>query len=320
MKKKICALAVMLIANSFRVLPAAHAADFAFQPRLETGLMYYSIELAAQSETMLSNPGESAGYNLGQEKIEFSDNLGFVSGGATLFFNRIFVDLSGQYAFNGNGRSQASSFEYGETVNLFYSSAAEYHGQFHRTDLAVSAGYAVTPGFSVYAGYKWAALDLDTTFDGQASLLDIDNYVANGRIAGEDHYKFKYEGPFIGLTQGWKIDNPGIFNGLISAKLALAYLSSKLNQAQTGSLRFYSINGVAIEPITFPIDERTEVKGDTLGLALGFEWHGTTSIKSLSYGISVSGYRYNFDSDDSAFPDISETAVICRVGLTYLFN
>ena len=199
------------------------------QPRLETGLFYYSIDLAALSETTLSNTGAPSGRNAGHDKIEFSDNMGFIGGGATFFIGRLFADLSVQRAFN-------ALFEYDKDNNTFLSAEAENQAQFDRTDGAVAIGYAVTRKFSLYAGYKWAKLDLDNAFDGRVSYLVIDDHVLNGRAAGVERNKFQYEGPFVGLTDGWDIGKAGFFHGLISAKLALAYLKSKLRQDLTQTL------------------------------------------------------------------------------------
>jgi hypothetical protein len=319
MKMKTNTLCIMLITITFLLPPKTDAADFEFQPRLETGLMFYSIEQAPLSKNTLPQAGESSSANFAQEAIEFSDNMGFVGGGGTLFIRRLFVDLSGQYAFNGSARTHASGSEYLETENLFFSTEDDYHGQFYRTDMALSAGYAVNRRFSVYAGYKWAAVDLDVTFEGPASGLNIDNWLASGRFEAEEYDKLRYEGPFIGVTHGWEIDQPGFLKGLISAKVALAFLSSKFRIDQTGVITYDSINGVEIEPLVETIEVKNEIKGDTLGLTLGFDWHGMTAIESLSYWIGLSGYRYKFDADDSDEPDVSETAVTFKAGLAYVF-
>ena len=319
MKKKIHTLAIMLISSSFLLVPKTGVADFEFQPRLETGVMFYCFEQAPRSETMLSKPGEASGSNYAAKKVELSDYLDFISGGGTFFINRLFIDLSGQYTFNGNARTQVSESIYLENRNIFFSDETDNHAQFDRTNQAVSAGYAVTGRFSVYVGYKWAASDLHSTFDGAFGSLDINNYIASGRAIGANHNKFKYEGPFIGVTHGWVIDNPGFFKGLISAKVALAYLRSEFSLNQTGTMIYDSINGLEIEPVFVPLYQKTKIKGDTLGLALGFDWHGTTPIKNLSYGIGISGYRYNFDADDSDSIDVNETAVTFKVRLSHVF-
>lgn len=315
MKKKTRTLAVVLVACNFLVLSQLRAANIELQPRLETGVMFYSIESTAQSKITPSHPGETAGYYLSQEKLEYSDNVGFVSGGATLFINRLFVDLSGQYMFNGEARTHSSGSTYNETDQSFLGLDPEYNSRFYRTDLAVSAGYAVSENFSVYLGYKWSALDMDSNLAGPVSLLQINNCVLSGRIEGQNYFKFKYEGPFIGLTHGWKVGN----TGLLSAKLALAYLMSKGTLEEVATLRLDSINGVKIEPIITPVNDIIEAKGDTLGLALGFDWRGATSINNLFYSIGINGYRYNFNTNESDAQDINETAVTFKVGLSYLF-
>jgi hypothetical protein len=319
MKKKICVSLIMLITVGPYLSPKAHASIFTVQPRLETGLMYYSVERAAISETTLPNAGETTGYNSGHEKNEFSDNMGFIGGGATFFRNRLFADLSAQYAFDGSSRAQDSKFEYSEATNSFTDATGEYQGQFDRWDRAVSVGYALTRRFSIYAGYKWASTDMDAAIAGQASILDIDNYVLNGHFSGEEDYQFEYEGPFVGLANGWEIGHGCFFDGLISAKLALAYLNSKLRLDQTGTLVIESINGSPIDPVIGPLDQQQTIKGTTWGLAFGLDWRGATQIGNLAYCIGISGYRYNFNSDDSLFSDISETSVIFKVGLSYVY-
>lgn len=281
--------------------------------------MHYSIELAALSETILPNAGNTTGQNSGRDKIEFSDNMGFVGGGATFFINHLFVDLSAQITVDGNARSQDSFSEYSEATNSLTTIIAEDEAQFDRTDRALSIGYAISRRFSMYAGYKWATLHLDNTFNGQVSYLNIDNYVMNGSISGVDHYNFEYDGPFVGMTNGWEIGHDGFFSGLVSAKLALAYLNSKLHKVATGTVMFNSYNGVEVDPQFVSLDETKATKGTTWGLALGLDWRGATPTGNLAYWIGVSGYRYNFDSDDSAFPDINETSVIFKVGLSYAY-
>jgi hypothetical protein len=319
MKKKICVSLIMLITVGPYLSPKAHASIFTVQPRLETGLMYYSVERAAISETTLPNAGATIGYNSGHDKSKFSDNMRFAGGGVTFFIHRLFADLSAQYAFDGSYREEDSAFEYSEAANRFTGAAGEYQGQFDRWDRAVSIGYVLSRTFSIYAGYKWAAVDLDTAIDGQASCLFIDEHVLNGSISAEEEYQFEYEGPFVGLTNGWKIGKGGFFDGLISAKLALAYLNSKLHQHEKGSLVIDSIDGIQIDPIIEPLDKKQTIKGTTWGLALGLDWRSATPIRNLDYCIGISGYRYNFNSDDSLFADISETSVIFKVGLSYVY-
>lgn len=249
--------------------------------------------------------------------------MSFVGWGATLFINRLFIDLSGQYAFDGSDRTTVSQSQYTEQTendtSLFVAVMPEYHGQFDRTDHAVSVGYAVTKRFSVFAGYKWTENDLDRSFEGPFSVLEMDNWVANGRVKGEEVVKFQYEGPFIGVAHGWTIDRFSIFEGMASVNVGIAHLNSKLNEDEKGTTQIDSLKGQPIEPFVETYSVAREIKGDTMGLTLGLNWRGMTSIRNLSYSFGISGYRYRFDSDDSDASDINETAVTFKIGLTYTF-
>ncbi len=320
MKKRIWLLNIVLVTCSLLFRLESCAAELEFHPRLETGLMFYSMEFSAWSKTILTIPGESSGQGSGKEKVEFCDSIRFIGGGITFFTGRIFVDLSGQWAFDGSDRSRAASYEYAEgDTNYFASAEPEFRGRFDRTDQAIATGYAVTGKLSIFGGYKWAGVDLDTCFDGPASLLIIDNWVANGRYSGSGHDRFRYEGPFIGMTHGSQIAGPGFLHGLIAVRVGVAYLQSKLNRNETGTMTFDRLNGREVEPLTVTSVENIEVKGDTVGLTLGVDWRGATPIKNLFYCLGVSGYRYNFSSDDADFSDITETAVTCKAALGYVF-
>lgn len=332
MKIKICAENILIIAAILLFFfDQINAADFELHPRLETGVMFYSIEIDAESQAIPTAPNETSGYNKTQKEIEFSDTMPFVGCGATFFVNRFFVDLSSQYTSDGKDHAEVSGSEYLEQssygTSLFSSEVIKYHSKFDRTDNAVSVGYAVTHRFSVFVGYKWAVTDLDTTFDGPFSLLSIDdwgtsssdNWLAHGNIVGEEHQKFKYQGPFIGIAHGWSVERFSIFQGLFSVNAGLAHLDSKLSRNRYSTLSVYLLNGQEIEPIVSTSQENREIKGQALGLTVGLGWRGMTSLKNLSYSIGISGYRYQFDSDDSDASDINETAVTFKIGLAYAF-
>jgi hypothetical protein len=322
--KKLNSFSIVLVVSSiFFLFKPTYAVDFQLQPRLETGVSLYSIEIGGTHQTVQAMPDGSTGGSLTQQKIEFKDTMNFVGGGTTLFIHRLFVDLGMQYSFDGNDRTDSSWSIYveddGEGSSFFESADSEYRGEFNRQDLAVSMGYAITDRFSVFVGYKWAELDLDTTFEGPYGLVNIDYYVGHGSMTGEEHLQFKYEGPFVGVTHGWQIDWSSKYIGLFSVNIGLARLNCKLNQDQKGNLRVDSVNGFDIEPINEPYTYHNEVKGETSGLALALGWHGITSIKHLTYSVGISGYRYQFDLDESSYQEISESSLICKVGIAYAF-
>jgi hypothetical protein len=324
MKKKRQAKKILIIAAILLLfLNPTYAMDFDFQPRIETGVMSYSLEQDATSISIPTDIDDASGYNIAEDEIEFSSTMPFVGGGATLFVNRLFVDLSGQYTFEGSDNVQVASSTYIEQDEDNFSSFAtvvsKYDAHLDRTDHAVSVGYAVTKRFSVFAGYKWAAINLDATHEGPIGILYINNGILYGRMVGEVHTKLKYEGPFVGVAHGWQIDRIPIFEGMLSINVGLAHLNSKLSWHQNDAVHIDSLNGREIEPIDLSTTQTDEIKGRTLGLTLGLNWSGVTSIKTLSYSMGISGYRYQFDSDDSNSPNISETTVTLKLGLTYAF-
>lgn len=327
MKKKICTIHILVVLGSLLIyFNSAFAVDLDFQPRIEAGVMSYSFEQSSHGVTVPTGMDDTSGFNQTREEIEFKATMGFVSGGATLFYNRLFVDLSGQYTLEGSDRMAVSESIYNEAdensfgLSTYTTVEAGYDAQLERSDHAIAVGYAVTRRLSLFAGYKWAVVDLDTTIDGPFSLLVINNAVFNGQITGDENVEFKYEGPFVGLTHGWQIDGSSIFQGLVSINAGLAHLNSKLVRRRTINLRVESMNGQDVEtPETLQMNLAEEIEGDTLGFTFGMSWRGLTPVENLTYSLGINGYRYQFDSDDSISPDISETAVSLKVGLVYLF-
>ena len=324
MMKKVGTLSIVIVVSTiFLLSKLTYAVDFQLQPRLETGVSLYSIEIGGIHQSVQATPAGSTARNLTQQKMEYKDTMNFVGGGTTHFIHRLFVDLGMQYSFNGNDRTHASWSIYmedgGDGSSYFQSADLEYRGEFNRQDQAVSVGYAITDRFSIFVGYKWVELDLDTTFEGPYGFADIDNNVGHGSQTGEQHLQFKYEGPFVGVTHGWQIDWSSKYIGLFSVNIGLARLNCKLKQDQKANLRIDSVNGIDIEPINTPYTYHNEVKGETSGLALALGWHGITPIKDLTYSVGISGYRYQFDLDDSSYQEVSESSLICKVGIAYAF-
>jgi hypothetical protein len=324
MIRKICIISVgMIICSLSLPLKSTFAVDFHIQPRLETGVTLYAIKIGALHEFTPTLPDDATGENLTQEEIEFKDTMAFVGGGMTIFLNRLFLDLSAQYCFDGNDDTQASYSIYqqdsGDGSSVFISSELLYNGKFNRHDQAISLGYAITEQFSIFAGYKWAELQLDTTFEGPYSYLNIDNYVNHGRQTGEEHLKFKHEGPFVGVTHGWQVEWSSRYLGMLSMNLALAQLKCKLNQEQNGNIRITSSNGTEIVPVDVPYTFKNDVSGDTLGLTLALGWYGVTPLEHVTYSVAISAYRYQFDLDEPSYSNITESSVVFKVGLSYAF-
>ncbi len=315
------------------------AVDLSFQPRMEVGVMYYSFESEAINEIHGSMPvALNSGFGITQEAFEFSDRLPFVGAGATFFLNRFFLDLSGQFAAGGQDAAPIVYSAYGidsyDFENMyvntgFMATESTHTARFNRSEAAVALGYAFTRRFGMFAGYKWAGTQFKTTFQGRYSTFgyysdsDLDGPGA-GRMWGEADYRFKYQGPFAGAVQSWDCSGRRFLKGVFTANLALACLSGKLTLDRLDQyLSVVSVNGQPVPAVVRHVDgglfARFDTKGGAWGLTFGAGWHGETALEGLSYFINTSGYRYEFDARENSQSDINETAVIFKMGLSYIF-
>jgi hypothetical protein len=311
------------------------ARDISFRPRLEMGVMQYEFESEAFSTTVMPV------HNKTFSAFKYEDVMPFASGGATFFINRFFLDISGQYAFDGNdsGTTTRSAFTVdsidGRSVNYTSSYMAlspKNDVIFDRTDMAVSLGYALSSTFSLFVGYKTSRTEFHETFDGPYSLIlydtadsDPDNrdYI-RGRLRGEAKYNFEYAGPFIGFIQGWDFNESRFPKGVLSVNVALAFLEGKLKkEGDKGHWSIIWVNDQQIPERVLTetdtnISSREDTKGDALGLKVGLAWNGATPWEGLSYEFGISAYRYEFDADEK-LSNMNETAANLKVGLSYVF-
>lgn len=100
MKKIFCVTAFLVIVVVF--FKPANALDLRIQPRFKTGIQFYEFEQEAFQFPARDSQGK---YPNEQSRLAYSDWLPFVSGGATLFVNRFFVDFDVQYLFDGEAES-----------------------------------------------------------------------------------------------------------------------------------------------------------------------------------------------------------------------
>lgn len=309
----------------------SYASHLELRPRIETGAINYGFEMGTLSRSVAPAYGQTTGENETQDKLEFSDTMGFAGGGLTLFSGRWFLDLSFQTVFEGEDHTSGMSsqyIEYSDAVQggVLAAAALEYAATLDHQGQAVSVGYLINKRLSVFAGYKWANTNLEMVFNGPMNIRIIDQSTSIGRLYGEEKIEFEYAGPFIGITHGWLIDGRNFWNGLISANLGVAFLSSDMQREQNSTSLIESVynndypnGGTYYEPITWH-DQQTESSGgETLGITFGLSWNGTTPIKGLTYSVGASAYRYQFDSDNSSLSEIRETSVNLKFGLAYLF-
>lgn len=318
MRKIIHWITIGIFSYSFLLLTKpVDAAQFELYPRLETGITNYSIQYSALSESVLTLPGQTSGYNQTSEKTEYHDYLSYIGGGGTLFINRFYIDLSKQYTFDGSHSSPTAYSFYEENeddLTLFASAEAQRQSEFDHTDSAIAMGYAISRHLSLFVGYKWTDLDLKSRLDGSIYTVFTNiGYIGHSLAHIINDGSFQYEGPFIGATHGWEFDTKRYFKGMLSFKLGLAFLNSKYTNVRKVALRDTRTN-----EITTWVDHE-ETKGHTWGFTLGLGWRGNTPIENLTYSLKISGYRYNFDNDNAVLGDISESVLNYTVGATYAF-
>lgn len=312
----------------------ATAVEVSFQPRLETGAMYYAFE-SEPIEITTSLPGTSnSDFGFTQKQFEYADYLSFIGAGGTFFFGRLFLDFSGQYAFDGDDTAFIAYSSYDVDYlysgdSAFLSNETDHAARFDRSDTAVALGYGFTRRLCLFAGYKWAGTQFKTMFQGTYSSVQYyfdsgSSVPLAGRSWGEADYKFVYQGPFMGVVNSWDCSHGDLLKGMFTANLALAYLEGKVVLERR--YQYLSINSINGQPVA-EVARRTEkgpvtrlnTAGDAWGMTMGFGWHGETALDGLTYSLGLSGYRYEFDADENGQSDINETALIFKIGLAYVF-
>lgn len=326
-----CCVGALIVLTVFYSTPVM-AVEFFAQPRLEAGIMYYSFESEAFSVTSES---QHMPANFTQESFEYGDNMPFVGTGLTFFLGRCFLDVSGQWAFDGEDGERVSYSAFALSVNnnfAGYTSSDPVHdASFDRTEFAASIGYAFNERFSLFVGYKQATTEFATTFRGSHSFKSdtFDNAYqgpSGGNVWGKDEFSFEHRGPFIGAIYGWEFGDNRFFKGMLTVTLAVAYLEGEVELNRKES----SMNITWIDDRVYPGDivlssgkssiaNRYDTSGDSIGLTFGFGWRGSTGVKGLSYAIGVSGYRYEFEADEQDKSEINETVVTYKGGLSFAF-
>lgn len=277
--------------------PATQALDVSFEPRLETGALYYQFsqeDLFVVGETNVE----------GVTGFSVSSFMPFVGGGVTVFLDRFFLDLYAQGAFNGEDSISQQNFQGSQAgdspAGLF---STNENDEFDRQEYSVSLGYAVTPSTALYFGYKRAEFSIEGTGDITANIGGTNL----GTLPWQATVDYTNDGFFIGGVQAWNVDWKGPIRGALSLNFGVGFLSGDIEQTSQ----------IADGP-----PSELEFEGDTVGLNLGANWKAPIT-KKLAYSIGVSGYQYNFDADrptgGTAAANFSEALIKFSVGLSYLF-
>lgn len=262
-----------LVCSTLVLMAGSANADISIEPRLSAGVSYYNLDLDGQIVV-----GDDS-----VDDIEFHDWLFFVGGGTTFSANRFFLDLSGQYSFNGKDDLDLDVVSGGIAVDNLAQDV-----DFDRIEAAISIGYRVTDQFAAYIGYRYADVD----FDGSGSL---------GGVGVDFSTDFKQNGPLIGAS--YAIPKT-ILNGALVANGAITFLDGDLENKLDAP--------APLEDIAFDID------GDAVGLNGGLSW--TRPLGEglrLVVGGDVSSYRFKDDDDET---DFDELIARLRAELRYSFD
>lgn len=155
--------------------PVVNAEDLLFSPRLTTGYMDYKLEVPSPLPGIVPS-----------QKFKF--NAALIGAGATLSWNRLYLDAYGQISSNSSDDLNLPIVNYNE----------KFDGDV--TDYSLAAGVAITDNFSIYVGYKYNKLDASGS---------------RGSISS-----FKADGYFLGASYGWVIQDSGV----LALNLAIADL------------------------------------------------------------------------------------------------
>jgi hypothetical protein len=320
----------VVLATMASVTPqVAEAVQYAFQPRIEAGAMYYQYqqdaftELTSDTESLFPGlPDNRVGF-ASQSGLKFNDVLPFVSGGGTAFIDQFYFDLSVQYADNGEDTAQTRRAEFFTADNdpggAFQTTEKNsWDSDFDRIDIGISLGYVVTENFTVYAGYKYAKTDFDIKRSGDFRLDRCGDEsspegIPPGCVTAPSPFSFTFtedaelefeqDGPFVGASFGTEI-GPGTLTG----NFAVAFLDATVKERSSNGVKD---SGEPLDPIKMKFD------GDTIGLSAGISWWGPTPIEDLRYLLAIDGYRYSYDGGENQ--DFSEELVRLKVGLAYTF-
>jgi hypothetical protein len=142
-----------MLAPGFVLVPStAFALDVNVQPRINTGAMYYELDV--------------------EDTFALDDVLPFIGGGATVFMDRFYVDVYGQGAYSGGDElQQLQGDDLAQPVDI----------DWDRAEYSAAAGFLVTENLSVFAGYRRSETEFELP-DG-----DFFDYENDGPFVGANY-------------------------------------------------------------------------------------------------------------------------------------
>ncbi|MEZ5934106.1 MAG: hypothetical protein R3F54_19650 [Alphaproteobacteria bacterium] len=263
---------MIVLINAAWATPMA-AAELTIEPRLAAGVSYYDLDL-------------DGAFVVGQDtvdNVQFNDWLYLVGGGLTISYDRVFVDLYGQYSFDGEDTVNADVVTGGVVASELGQKVT-----FDRVETALSLGYRVTDQLAAFVGYRYA----EVNFDGKGSL---------GAVAAKFSTDFHQKGPFVGGS--YVVPKP-VLDGALVANAAVTYLDGELENKLDVS--------APLQDVAF------DTNGDALGFNGGVSWvRPLTDQLKLVLGADAAYYAFK-DNDDVT--DFDELIVRLRTELRYSFD
>lgn len=302
---------------------AFEAQAVTFQPRLSGGYQDYDISF----EDVTSSDG--AGGISYRDGFEIGDRVTFIGAGLTVSEGRFFVDVSAQRSQTGRDttfqfQGIADGSEDGTTGGNGAGQNHSLRAKFDRDEYNGTIGFAVTPDFSLYAGYKRATVDLRNTLSPSWATLDEAPDDLDVLFVGDRVIDFSYKGAFVGATYSIPVASWG---GAFSIQSSVAFLDGRFKERFEGLVTIYhqlTPPFFFVEPID-PSFVNGTIKGKSRGLNLGVSWTGgfnwiARSLSNLSYTLGLDRSQYEFDTKQSTTGNFEEKNTRLRLDLRYRFT
>ncbi|MFI4868493.1 MAG: hypothetical protein ACHQDD_03955 [Steroidobacterales bacterium] len=301
------------IALAALIAAPSHALDITVQPRASAGLQDYQLvfpDVIAASPAS-NNPRIRDGFTI-------RDHLPFAGAGLTIGSGRLFVDLSGQWSRTGEYQSFNAQGNQFDTLNGYNGVGLHNHyldSRFSRHELNAALGWALSPNFSAYLGYKYAALSIS-----QARTPFLLPQPLPGDVLqfGSSLMDFSYHGYFLGTTYSLPVSS----FGTLSVQASIARLDASFRQHFEGLL--FTVDPLTGPPLLDPSLEDSTVRGSSTGLNVGISWTGSfgvarNPVPRLTYtiGLDQSQYRFQAPVTDG---DFEEKNTRVRIELRYRFG
>jgi hypothetical protein len=309
---------------AFGFVAHANAQSVAVTPRVSTGVQDYQLRF----EDVIT-PLPAGGTDI-RGGFKVADTISFVGTGLNVAYGQFFADASGQWSQNGHDHNQQIE---GNAIGdgVFTAGDGQNHNSdvnFSRREFNLSVGWGATSELSVFAGYKYAKVDLTQHLSPILSPPPLVNYATgqdgNVLFFGDYLMHFTYNGGFVGAT--YAVPVGGI--GAIALQSSLARLDGAFAQRFSGEVFVTNPNFPNnLRPIN-PSFKDGQVDGISFGLNVGISWSGgcgwiSQGLQRLIYTIGVDESQYTFDSGKSKSlwaADLTEKNTRARFELRYRFG